>query len=61
MLAQAQALGYAETDPSADIDGLDISARCIITANVAFGAMLSEEDDAGGGHQEREGLRHSGG
>jgi homoserine dehydrogenase len=44
VLAQAQALGYAEADPSADIDGLDIQRKCIITANVAFGAMLSEED-----------------
>ena len=44
VLSEAQRLGYAEADPSADIDGLDIQRKCIITANVAFGACLSEED-----------------
>ena len=44
VLAEAQRLGYAEADPSADIDGLDIQRKCIITANVAFGACLLEED-----------------
>lgn len=44
VLKEAQELGYAEADPSADIDGLDIQRKCIITANVAFGACLSEED-----------------
>jgi len=44
VLAEAQRLGYAEADPSADIDGLDIQRKCIITANVAFGASLLEED-----------------
>ena len=43
VLAEAQKLGYAEADPSADIDGLDIQRKCIITANVAFGACLSED------------------
>lgn len=44
VLKLAQELGYAEADPSADIDGLDIQRKCIITANVAFGCCLSEED-----------------
>ncbi len=44
VLALAQELGYAEADPSADIDGLDIQRKCIITANVAFGACLLEEE-----------------
>ena len=44
VLAEAQRLGYAEADPSADIDGLDIQRKCIITANVAFGACLLEEE-----------------
>ena len=44
VLAEAQRLGYAEADPSADIDGLDIQRKCIISANVAFGACLSEAD-----------------
>ena len=37
VLKQAQALGYAEADPSADIDGLDVQNKCIISAAVAFG------------------------
>ena len=44
VLAEAQRLGYAEADPSADIDGLDIQRKCIISANVAFGACLLEEE-----------------
>lgn len=44
VLAQAQALGYAEADPSADIDGLDIQRKAVITANVAFDACLCEAD-----------------
>jgi len=44
VLAEAQKLGYAEADPSADIDGLDIQRKCIISANVAFGVSLKEED-----------------
>ena len=44
VLKLAQSLGYAEADPSADIDGLDIQRKCIITANVAFGCCLLEEE-----------------
>lgn len=44
VLAQAQELGYAEADPSADIDGLDIQRKAVITANVAFDACLCEAD-----------------
>lgn len=44
VLAEAQKLGYAEADPSADIDGLDIQRKAVISANVAFDACLSEED-----------------
>lgn len=44
VLAEAQKLGYAEADPSADIDGLDIQRKAVITANVAFDASLSEDD-----------------
>lgn len=44
VLAEAQRLGYAEADPSADIDGLDIQRKAVISANVAFDACLSEED-----------------
>ncbi len=44
VLAKAQKLGYAEADPSADIDGLDIQRKAVISANVAFDACLSESD-----------------
>mgnify|MGYP000299127356 CR=1 FL=1 len=44
VLAEAQELGYAERDPSADIDGLDIQRKLILSANVAFGVSLREAD-----------------
>lgn len=44
VLSEAQKLGYAEADPSADIDGLDIQRKCVITANVAFGVCLTEAE-----------------
>ncbi len=43
-LSEAQRLGYAEADPSADIDGLDVRRKCAISASVAFGAVLTEDD-----------------
>lgn len=43
VLKDAQNLGYAEADPSADIDGLDIQRKCIISANVAFDTCITEE------------------
>lgn len=36
VLAHAQELGYAERDPSADIDGVDVANKTIISASVAF-------------------------
>ena len=44
VLRQAQELGYAEADPSADIDGWDIQRKLIISAGAAFGVCLKEED-----------------
>jgi len=35
-LAEAQRLGYAEADPTADIDGSDAAAKCAILASIAF-------------------------
>ena len=35
-LARAQELGYAERDPSADIDGIDVKNKTIIAVGVAF-------------------------
>lgn len=44
ILKQAQELGYAEADPSADIDGDDVRRKLTISANVAFDALVREED-----------------
>mgnify|MGYP002861194476 CR=1 FL=1 len=44
VLGQAQQLGYAEADPSADIDGSDIQNKLVISANVAFDVLLKKED-----------------
>ena len=44
ILKQAQELGYAETDPSADIDGDDVRRKLTISANIAFDALVREED-----------------
>ena len=43
VLARAQELGYAEADPSADIDGIDVRNKTIITAAVAFGVACTTE------------------
>ena len=39
-LSQAQALGYAEADPSADVDGIDTWNKAVISCNVGFGVSL---------------------
>ena len=43
-LAEAQALGYAERDPTADVEGLDAAAKAAILATVAFGARVVASD-----------------
>lgn len=40
-LAQAQALGYAEADPTADVDGWDAAGKGIILAAALFGVRLT--------------------
>jgi len=40
VLAEAQALGYAEADPSFDIDGVDAAHKLSILASLAFGTGL---------------------
>jgi homoserine dehydrogenase len=40
VLAEAQALGYAEADPSFDIDGVDAAHKLSILASLAFGTRL---------------------
>ncbi|MGB1880615.1 MAG: homoserine dehydrogenase, partial [Gammaproteobacteria bacterium] len=41
VLGEAQALGYAEADPSFDIDGIDAAHKLTILAAIAFGIPLS--------------------
>ncbi len=43
-LGEAQALGYAEADPSADIDGYDAAAKIAILASLAFHSRVSIDD-----------------
>jgi homoserine dehydrogenase len=43
-LAQAQLLGYAEADPSADVDGSDAAAKCAILASIAFNSRVVADD-----------------
>lgn len=43
-LAQAQALGYAETDPSGDVDGWDAAAKVVILGAALFGAYWTLDD-----------------
>lgn len=43
-LAQAQALGYAESDPTADVDGWDAAGKILILANALFGASLTMQE-----------------
>ncbi len=40
ILADAQRLGYAEADPSADVDGLDAADKIAILASLAFGGRI---------------------
>jgi homoserine dehydrogenase len=43
-LADAQALGYAEADPTADVEGYDAGAKIAILASIAFGAKVVADD-----------------
>jgi homoserine dehydrogenase len=43
-LAEATALGYAEADPSADVDGFDAAAKAAILAGLAFHTRVSAGD-----------------
>lgn len=40
ILADAQRLGYAEADPTADVDGLDAADKIAILASLAFGGRI---------------------
>lgn len=43
-LAEAQGLGYAEADPTADVGGLDAAAKAAIIATIAFSARVVPDD-----------------
>lgn len=44
VLAEAQSLGYAESDPTADIEGFDASAKAAILAGLAFHTRVTVDD-----------------
>ncbi len=43
-LAEAQARGFAEADPTADVDGLDAAAKIAILASIAFNSRVTFDD-----------------
>ena len=43
-LAMAQKLGYAEADPTADVEGFDALAKVVILSNVLLGGSLKTTD-----------------
>lgn len=43
-VAEAQSLGYAERDPTADVEGYDAAAKAAVLATVAFGAQVAAGD-----------------
>jgi len=44
VLKEAQAKGYAESDPTADIGGLDAARKLVILASIAFNTRVTLED-----------------
>lgn len=51
-LAQAQELGYAEADPTDDLNGADIRRKLVISSNIAYGCVIDEKEVA------TEGIEH---
>jgi homoserine dehydrogenase len=43
VLAEAQALGYAEADPTFDVDGTDAAQKLVLLASLAFGARIDAD------------------
>lgn len=43
-LAEAQKRGYAEADPTADVEGLDAARKIVILAALSFGILLSPSE-----------------
>lgn len=46
VLKRAQELGYAEADPTGDVEGFDAMAKVVILANVVLGSAISTADVA---------------
>jgi homoserine dehydrogenase len=44
LVAESQRLGYAEADPSADIDGFDARSKLVLLAALAFGERITPSD-----------------
>lgn len=44
VLKQAQEMGYAESDPTADVGGLDAARKLVILASIAFNTRMSLDD-----------------
>ncbi|MZP28132.1 homoserine dehydrogenase [Heliobacterium undosum] len=44
VLKEAQALGYAEADPTADVEGLDAARKLAILASIAFNSRITLND-----------------
>jgi homoserine dehydrogenase len=51
-LAEASRLGYAESDPTNDVDGIDAAYKMVILSQFAFGMTINFED------VRHEGIRH---
>ena len=43
-LKEAQALGYAEADPTADVEGYDARRKLVLSVDLAYGASVREEE-----------------
>ncbi len=44
VLQEAQELGYAESDPSADVDGLDAARKIAILSSIAYNSRVTLDD-----------------
>ena len=50
-VAEAQRLGYAEADPTLDVDGSDAAQKLAILAHLAFGARVHWKEIPRDGHR----------
>ena len=51
-LARAQKLGYAEADPTLDVNGMDAAQKLCLLASLAFAARVCPAAGARGGHHQ---------